>query len=219
MKNLEIWKANFRKWCKVSPTIFLFSENSEADFRKFWVDFFELQNIKIFQEFQILKIWRQPIFLSLKIFMLRRTNFVIRKSFSVLMSMPHIESQTELKFARLGPTAIAPSKGSEFAAGFDLYSAHDYSIPAGGRVCAMTDIQVINCLLFSNLIRNCQNFFSVFVWWKRIRKCFRLRFRKVVTDGLRRVPGWLLNMELTRGPASSTLITGNLEFWSCLNLV
>lgn len=56
--------------------------------------------------------------------------------------MPHIEAKAELHFARLGPTAVAPSKGSEYAAGFDLYSAYDYSIAPGARVCAMTDIQV-----------------------------------------------------------------------------
>merc|ERR1712071_107192 len=47
-----------------------------------------------------------------------------------------------LKFAKLTPNATAPSRGSKFAAGYDLYSAYDYKIPAMGKMIAMTDIQI-----------------------------------------------------------------------------
>ena len=47
-----------------------------------------------------------------------------------------------LKFAKLTEHATAPSKGSALAAGYDLYSAYDYVIPARGKVIAKTDIQV-----------------------------------------------------------------------------
>ncbi|KRX48012.1 Deoxyuridine 5'-triphosphate nucleotidohydrolase [Trichinella murrelli] len=47
-----------------------------------------------------------------------------------------------LKFAKLSQYATAPSKGSQSAAGFDLYSAYDYCVPTKGRVLCMTDIQI-----------------------------------------------------------------------------
>ncbi|XP_042903297.1 deoxyuridine 5'-triphosphate nucleotidohydrolase [Parasteatoda tepidariorum] len=47
-----------------------------------------------------------------------------------------------LRIAKLSPNAIAPSKGSKLAAGYDLYSAYEYIVPAKGKVLAKTDIQV-----------------------------------------------------------------------------
>ncbi|XP_075548714.1 deoxyuridine triphosphatase isoform X1 [Dermacentor variabilis] len=48
----------------------------------------------------------------------------------------------KLKFVRLTEHARAPTRGSPAAAGFDLYSAYDYQLPAGGRCVCLTDIQV-----------------------------------------------------------------------------
>ena len=36
-----------------------------------------------------------------------------------------------LRFAKLSSHAYAPTKATESAAGFDLYSAYDYQVPAG----------------------------------------------------------------------------------------
>jgi len=47
-----------------------------------------------------------------------------------------------LKVAKMTDLAIVPTKGSDKAAGYDLYSAYDYTIPARGKVLAKTDIQV-----------------------------------------------------------------------------
>lgn len=47
-----------------------------------------------------------------------------------------------LQIAKLTDKAIIPTKGSDKAAGYDLYSAYDYTIPAGGKVLAKTDVQV-----------------------------------------------------------------------------
>jgi len=47
-----------------------------------------------------------------------------------------------LKFAKLTDNAFAPTRGSEQAAGFDLYSAYDYVVPKMGKVVALTDIQI-----------------------------------------------------------------------------
>merc|ERR1712212_612991 len=47
-----------------------------------------------------------------------------------------------MQVAKLSDKAIIPTKGSKLAAGYDLYSAYDYVIPAGGKVMAKTDIQV-----------------------------------------------------------------------------
>ena len=47
-----------------------------------------------------------------------------------------------LRFVKLTENAYAPTKGTEDAAGFDLYSAYDYEIPPSGKVLALTDIQI-----------------------------------------------------------------------------
>ena len=57
---------------------------------------------------------------------------------------------------------VVNSQGSKLAAGYDLYSAYDYVVPAGGKVMAKTDIQVsitssgftekkkVKCFIFFN---------------------------------------------------------------------
>merc|ERR1719334_1338114 len=47
-----------------------------------------------------------------------------------------------LQVAKLSDAAVIPTKGSASAAGYDLYSAYDYTIPARGKVLAKTDLQV-----------------------------------------------------------------------------
>ncbi|XP_062819667.1 deoxyuridine 5'-triphosphate nucleotidohydrolase, mitochondrial isoform X2 [Anolis carolinensis] len=47
-----------------------------------------------------------------------------------------------LRFAKLSENAVAPSRGSSKAAGYDLYSAYDYEIPASGKAIVKTDIQI-----------------------------------------------------------------------------
>lgn len=47
-----------------------------------------------------------------------------------------------LRFKKLTEHAIAPSKGSKMAAGFDLHSAYDLVVPAYGKALVKTDIQV-----------------------------------------------------------------------------
>ncbi|XP_035671546.1 deoxyuridine 5'-triphosphate nucleotidohydrolase-like [Branchiostoma floridae] len=47
-----------------------------------------------------------------------------------------------LRFAKMTEHAFAPTRGSKQAAGYDLYSAYDYTIPAQGKVLAKTDIQI-----------------------------------------------------------------------------
>jgi len=51
-------------------------------------------------------------------------------------------SEDVLQIAKLTDKAIIPTRGSASAAGYDLYSAYDYTIPAGGKILAKTDIQV-----------------------------------------------------------------------------
>lgn len=52
------------------------------------------------------------------------------------------EQKCVLRFAKLSDQAFAPTKGSQKAAGFDLKSAYEYTIPARGKQLVMTDIQV-----------------------------------------------------------------------------
>ncbi|XP_017893400.1 protein N-terminal glutamine amidohydrolase-like [Ceratina calcarata] len=47
-----------------------------------------------------------------------------------------------LKFAKLTDKAYAPTKGSKYAAGYDLKSAYEYIVPAHGKELVKTDLQV-----------------------------------------------------------------------------
>ncbi|ASC55519.1 dUTPase-like protein [Seal parapoxvirus] len=47
-----------------------------------------------------------------------------------------------LRVVRLSASATLPTRGSALAAGCDLYSAHDCTVPARGRAVVFTDIQV-----------------------------------------------------------------------------
>ncbi|XP_017321161.1 deoxyuridine 5'-triphosphate nucleotidohydrolase, mitochondrial isoform X2 [Ictalurus punctatus] len=47
-----------------------------------------------------------------------------------------------LKFAKLSEHATAPTRGSAKAAGYDLYSAYDYSIPPMDKAIVKTDLQI-----------------------------------------------------------------------------
>ena len=51
--------------------------------------------------------------------------------------LPH-----SLMFTRLSEKAVAPSRGSAGAAGYDLYAAHDITISAQGKALVKTDIAV-----------------------------------------------------------------------------
>ncbi|CAG5113702.1 Oidioi.mRNA.OKI2018_I69.chr2.g7792.t1.cds [Oikopleura dioica] len=48
----------------------------------------------------------------------------------------------EMKFHKLSENATTPSRGSDYAAGLDLYSAEEKIVPAKGRALIKTDIQV-----------------------------------------------------------------------------
>lgn len=54
--------------------------------------------------------------------------------------MPSVQSV--LRFAKLSSNAYTPTKATADAAGFDLYSAYDYTIQPMDKVLALTDIQV-----------------------------------------------------------------------------
>ncbi|KOX80533.1 Deoxyuridine 5'-triphosphate nucleotidohydrolase [Melipona quadrifasciata] len=47
-----------------------------------------------------------------------------------------------LKFAKLSDKAHAPTRGSEYAAGYDLKSAYEYIVPAHGKELVKTDLQI-----------------------------------------------------------------------------
>ena len=38
-----------------------------------------------------------------------------------------------LRFAKMSANAKTPTRGSKFAAGYDLYSAYDYTLPPKGK--------------------------------------------------------------------------------------
>ena len=47
-----------------------------------------------------------------------------------------------LQIKLLSETARAPTRGSEFAAGYDLYASKSTTVPARGKVLADTDISI-----------------------------------------------------------------------------
>ncbi|KPJ10806.1 Deoxyuridine 5'-triphosphate nucleotidohydrolase [Papilio machaon] len=51
-------------------------------------------------------------------------------------------NEVTLKVTRLTEHAFLPVKGSEKAAGFDLKSAYDYTVPARGKQLIKTDLQI-----------------------------------------------------------------------------
>lgn len=53
-----------------------------------------------------------------------------------------LSSITPLLVKRLSPLATIPSRGSKFAAGYDLSSAYDSSVPARGKSLIKTDLSV-----------------------------------------------------------------------------
>lgn len=52
------------------------------------------------------------------------------------------EDDPILQYVKLSDNAFAPTKGSERAAGFDLYSAYHYEIPPQGKCLILTDISI-----------------------------------------------------------------------------
>ncbi|XP_076983913.1 deoxyuridine 5'-triphosphate nucleotidohydrolase, mitochondrial isoform X1 [Tamandua tetradactyla] len=52
------------------------------------------------------------------------------------------EGGVRIRFARLSEHAIAPTRGSARAAGYDLYSAYGYTIPPMEKALVKTDIQI-----------------------------------------------------------------------------
>ena len=52
------------------------------------------------------------------------------------------KSMDLLQVAKLSENAIIPTRGSSSAAGYDLYSAEDTTIPARGKGLVKTDIQI-----------------------------------------------------------------------------
>ena len=60
---------------------------------------------------------------------------------AVGLTCPQTEEKV-LYFKRLSDHSIPPTRGSEMAAGYDLYSAYDVTIPAHGKALIKTDIAV-----------------------------------------------------------------------------
>nr|XP_051678366.1 deoxyuridine 5'-triphosphate nucleotidohydrolase, mitochondrial isoform X2 [Oryctolagus cuniculus] len=52
------------------------------------------------------------------------------------------EGTMRLRFSRLSEHATAPTRGSARAAGYDLYSAYDYTVPPMEKAIVKTDIQI-----------------------------------------------------------------------------
>lgn len=56
--------------------------------------------------------------------------------------MSVMEAAVPLHVKKLSPQARLPTRGSAFAAGYDLYAAKDTVVPARGKVLVDTDISI-----------------------------------------------------------------------------
>ena len=71
--------------------------------------------------------------------------FIFKRVNSLLSQTIHstsIMSFKQLRFKKLSNDAYAPTKGSKYAAGYDLYAAHDGVVRARGKELIKTDIAV-----------------------------------------------------------------------------
>jgi dUTP pyrophosphatase len=57
-----------------------------------------------------------------------------------LAAVTKVDQSPALLIKKLSPKAKLPTRGSEFAAGYDLYAAKDGVIPARGKALVDTDI-------------------------------------------------------------------------------
>lgn len=64
------------------------------------------------------------------------------KSALSITNHSHGSKDSILKFMKISEHAFAPVKGSVNAAGFDLFSAYNYIVPAHKTVCVKTDIKL-----------------------------------------------------------------------------
>ena len=52
------------------------------------------------------------------------------------------QNNAVLRIVKLRERAVTPTRGSPRAAGLDLYSAYDMTVPARGKILVQTDLQV-----------------------------------------------------------------------------
>lgn len=90
------------------------------------------------------------------------------------------EPRGPLKVKRLTPNAYLPSRGSKFAAGYDLYSAYDCVVPSRGKS-LVSFLHAYNLLVLSLTI-----FFT-----NRSRRILPFRFLMACTPGWLPGLGWL----------------------------
>lgn len=67
---------------------------------------------------------------------------VCRKFSSKNSEMPSVNESLVLKYTKVVPEAYAPTKGSVKAAGYDLKSAFDTTVPARGKALVDTGLKI-----------------------------------------------------------------------------
>jgi TRAP-type mannitol/chloroaromatic compound transport system permease large subunit len=94
-----------------------------------------------------------------------------------MSSQPPPLSQTPpLLVKKLSPAAKAPTRGSAFAAGYDIYSARATTIPARGKGMVETDLAIAvpegTCEFFELLSHVTLLFFDFFISFSSLVFCF-----------------------------------------------
>ncbi len=64
------------------------------------------------------------------------------------------DSEEKVLYVKHTDRATEPSKGSPDAAGFDLYSAYSYVVPALGKQLIETDLKIATFLVVPNITCN-----------------------------------------------------------------
>ncbi|XP_005100347.1 deoxyuridine 5'-triphosphate nucleotidohydrolase [Aplysia californica] len=88
-------------------------------------------------------LWRKPSCWGVHVCDLRKAQYLHSfpsRRYSSSGNMP--SEQITLQFAKMTNQATTPTRGSALAAGYDLYSAYEYKIPARGKQIVKTDIQI-----------------------------------------------------------------------------
>jgi hypothetical protein len=116
-----------------------------------------------------------------------------------------------LLIKKLSDKARLPTRGSAFAAGYDLYASQDTTIPARGKALVDTDISM------SVPAGTCKSrtFKSTFFARSNILAQWMLTIMTAQTVALRPGPGSLPSTSLTRAPVSSTPTTGARSRFCC----
>lgn len=131
-------------------------------------------------------------------------------------TIPPVTAEPPLRVKFLSDKAKAPTRGSAFAAGYDLYAAEHCAIPAKGKALVGTSLAIVvpgGCCRYLGL---CDQTFTV-----PVRRATKISSRAEADRLVQQMAELPLEVDsqsralLTRVPGSSTVITEEKSWSSC----